>query len=261
MRPDSLEEALALAVRAATAPALALRAAFRSRSIAVESKADGSPVTAADRAAESAVRAVLRSSRLLGELEILGEEHGLDERAGDLRWVVDPIDGTLSFTRGLPAFGTIVALEEKQSGRALVGVIHLPMSGETYRAARGLGAWCGGERLVASLRAELRRALVSLPDSGVFRRAGLWEARELLGAQSDFARGYSDCWAHAMAARGALDLVLDPALNPWDVRASQVLLEEAGGRVRLRPSREAGKVDALLGSAPLVDALAARLGF
>lgn len=261
MERNRLEAAMELAARAAEAPARGLLAAFRDPELAVETKADGSPVTAADRAAEAEVRRVLRTSAHFGALEILGEETGLERGAGAWRWVVDPIDGTISFTRGLPAFATIVALEERDTQLALAGAIHLPCANETYRAARGLGAWCGTSRLSVSKEADLRRALISLPDPAQFRRTGTSEAHHVLWEASDFARGYCDAWAHAMVARGALDAMLDPGLHDWDVRASQVLIEEAGGLFLTRPSHREGAVDALFGAPRLVEEIAARVGF
>src|SRR5581483_111558 len=177
--PDRLRRALEVAVAAATAPAPLILAAFRSPALATEAKADGTPVTAADREAEATIRAALRRAGEWGTLEILGEEGGADGEPGPLRWIIDPIDGTRAFARGLPTFGTIVALEETASRRALVGVIHLPAAGETLAAARGLGARRGGTgggmEVRASRAGDLRTAIVSVPDLAEFRAAGMAE--------------------------------------------------------------------------------------
>src|SRR4029453_3521694 len=119
-------------------------AGFRSAALLVEAKGDGTPVTAADREAELAIRRSLRGSSEFGGFGILGEEGGSDGEAGEYRWIVDPIDGTRGFARGLPTFGTLIALEETTSERALIGVIHLPLTDETLAGARGLGATRNG---------------------------------------------------------------------------------------------------------------------
>lgn len=121
--------------------------------------------------------------------------------------------------RGLPTFGTIVALEERASGQGLVGVIHLPVTDETLAGARGLGAERG------------------------------WAA---VHEACDRVRGYTDCWAHALVISGAVDVMVEAGLSPWDVRATEVLISEAGGAYRTRPSRTVGKVDVIFGSAELV---------
>ncbi|HEU5170091.1 MAG TPA: inositol monophosphatase family protein [Gemmatimonadales bacterium] len=256
-----LARALELAVAAATAPRARILASFRSPALRAEAKADGSPVTAADRDAEAIVRAALRGSPEFGGLEILGEEGGLEGGPSPFRWIIDPIDGTRGYARGLPTFGTIVALEETASARALVGVIHLPASGETVSAARGLGCFRDGRPARASAVAAFEDAILSAPDLAQFREAGCPELYHWLHGSFERVRGYTDCWAHVQAVGGALDVVIDPGLSPWDVRATQVLIEEAGGKQLVRPSHAPGKVDVMFGSPALVEALAQRLGF
>jgi len=257
----ALRRACDLAAAAARAPSDLILAAFRSAALAVEFKADGTPVTAADREAETTIRHCLRGSAEFGSIPILGEEGGQDGPVGDYRWIVDPIDGTRGFARGLPTFGTLVALEETALRRALVGVIHLPLTNETLSAARGLGATRDGRSLRASSAADLRAAVVSLPDVAEFRGAGLELAYEAVHAACDHVRGYTDCWAHALVVAGAVDALLEPALSSWDVRATEVLIAEAGGECRLRKSRVAGKYDLVCGSAGLVGQIAALAQF
>lgn len=256
MNTTQLQRALQLAQEVAMAPSAMLLAAFRSRTFRVETKSDGSPVTEMDRRAEALMRAVIRMSPEFGHLPILGEEAGLEGEAAAYRWLLDPIDGTVSYTRGLPTFGTIVALEDTAAERALVGVIHVPPFGETYAAARGLGSWCQGQRLQVSSAAALRTALVSAPDAIQFHQASLDDAHQRLWQACDRLRGYTDCWAHAQVARGAIDVVVEPRLNPWDIRATQVLIEEAGGKQITRPSAYPGTLDTIFGSPALVDQLA-----
>jgi histidinol-phosphatase len=261
MDVGQLERALQLACAVATCPNAQLLAAFRSDDLAVATKADGSPVTPADREAEAAMRGRLRASSEFGCLAILGEEGGLEGGETPYRWLLDPLDGTMSFIRGIPTFGTIVALEETETGRPLVGVIHLPSFGDTFMAGRGLGSWCNQHRVHVSAAADLRTALVSAPDAMQFRQANLRAAYQRLWDACDRLRGYTDCWAHAQVARGIIDAVVEPGLHPWDIRATQVLIEEAGGRQMTRPSAFPGTVDSIFGSAALVDQLAELMSF
>jgi histidinol-phosphatase len=261
MDRDSLARALELALTAVTAPRARILATFRSPGLRAEAKADGSPVTAADRDAERIVRETLRGSAEFGGFAILGEEGGLEDAASAYRWVIDPIDGTRAYTRGLPTFGTIVALEEAASGRALVGAIHLPASGETVGAARGAGAFRDGVPVRASRADRLDDAVISAPDLAQFREAGCAELYSRLHGSYERVRGYTDCWAHVQAVAGAVDVVVEPGLSPWDIRATQVLIEEAGGKQLVRPSKTATKVDTIFGSPALVDLLAVSLRF
>ncbi len=259
--PAVLTRALDLAMKAAAEPRDAILAHFRSAQLATQLKPDGSPVTRADLEAETAIRALLRASAEFGGFGILGEEAGLTGEPTPCQWIIDPIDGTRAFVRGLPTFGTIVALEETASARALVGAIHLPVTGETLGAARGLGARRDGRPLRASAAAALRSAIVSLPDRVEFREAGMEGAYAAVHAACDRVRGYTDCWAHAQVIAGAVDALVDPGLSPWDVRATEILIAEAGGACRLRPSRLEGKVDLLCGSPALVNEIADLIGF
>src|SRR6202011_6309374 len=138
-----LDRILALATRAALGPAVRVLSGFRSPALAVESKSDGSPVTAFDREAEQQIREILKSDAD-HIWPVLGEEFGGDTTGSRYRWVVDPIDGTMPYSRGLPYFGTLVAFEDVSAGRALAGAIQLPAFSELYTAGRGLGAQCNG---------------------------------------------------------------------------------------------------------------------
>lgn len=261
--PDAAARARArdLAAAAARAPRDLILARFRSPRLSVETKSDGTPVTAADRAAETAIRDRLGGSAEFGAIEIVGEEAGAEGRPGACRWLIDPIDGTRGFARGIPTFGTIVALEERDSGRGLAGAIHLPVTNETLAGAGGLGAERDGRPLRASAATDLRTAIVALPDVAEFREAGMERAWAAVHAACDRVRGYTDCWAHALVVAGAVDAMLEAALSPWDVRATQVLVTEAGGAYRARPSRLEGRIDIAFGSPALVDRIAELAGF
>jgi histidinol-phosphatase len=243
-----LARMLELAIRAATAPTASILSGFRNPNLSVERKSDGSPVTPFDREAEQQIRQILASDADHA-WPVLGEEYGGDTTGAQYRWVVDPIDGTMPYSRGLPYFGTLLALEDAPARRALVGVIQLPAFSELYTATRGLGAHCNGSAISVAPRRELTDCLISVPEIQKFRLAGLADGYERLASAFRHFRGNGDCWMHAMAARGAVDAVVEFTLNRWDIAATEVIVEEAGGSFFTRPSRTTpGKYDTVFGS-------------
>jgi histidinol-phosphatase len=247
---DLLPTLLNLAVEAARAPTELILSGFRSDRLSAERKSDGSPVTKFDREAEQMIRAFIAENQP-ADWPVLGEEFGgADTESAQYRWVVDPIDGTLPFSRGLPTFGTLLAFEEVATRRSLVGVIHLPAMGETYSAARGRGAWCDGKPIHVAPPRELRDCVISAPSEYHFRIAGISDSHEQLRAQAPHLRCFADCWAHAMVARGAIDALAEFHLARWDIAATEVIIEEAGGIAvtRVAPYDTSGKFDTVLGS-------------
>jgi histidinol-phosphatase len=219
-----VNEALAFAHRLADAADAITLARFRASDLAVETKPDLTPVSEADRAAEEAIRALVANERS-GET-VYGEEFGDD--GGATRWIVDPIDGTMNYVRGIPVWGTLLALE--RDGAVDVGVVSAPALGRRWWAARGEGAWAGatpaaGEpcRVSAVVRVEDCVASTTAPRemppgwAEVVRRA--WAIR-----------GLSDFWQHCLVAEGVLDAAADPGTQLWDYAAVQLIVEEAGGR-------------------------------
>jgi len=273
--PATLAHALEVAVKAARSAAIPIMEHFRSADLEVESKQDGSPVCVADRAAEEIIRETLRES--FPGIPILGEEEGhLGAKKTPMRWIVDPLDGTISYLRGIPLFGTVIALEDQETGQALVGVIHLPALGETYAGAHGLGCFCNGQPVDVRMGVDtfpglpkageddpqlaLEHIVLAGGDPLQFRLAACGQDHARLVASPLF-RGYSDCFGHAMVLRGAVGVMVDPYLNEWDLAASRVLVREAKGDVFLRPSIVEGRVDAIVGRADLVDHVARVLGW
>ena len=251
---------LELAVRAAHLVSPEILAVFVNSSQQIERKPDGSVVTQADKNAEARIRALFAESAGL-RYPVLGEELGDDTVGSRYRWTVDPIDGTLSYSRGIPNFGTLIAFEDAAAAHALVGVIHLPAFGETYAAARGSGASCNGNAIRVAPPRPLDDCLVAVSNLRAFQTAQLEEGYARLSQAVPQLRGISDCWSHAMAARGALDVVVEFGLNRWDIAATEVIIEEAGGACLVRPSRVTRKFDAVLGNAQAVDAVARIIGF
>jgi histidinol phosphatase-like enzyme (inositol monophosphatase family) len=203
--------------------AVALRY-YRSR-LNVETKADGSPVTEADRAAETAARAWVRSR--FPDDGILGEELG-EERAGaPRRWVIDPIDGTKSFIRGAPLWGSLVALCE--GTRVLAGAAYFPAVDELLAAAPGAGCWWNGRRCQVSDVDSLDRATVLTTDERFRERPERAQGWRALSDAAAVSRTWGDCFGYLLVATGRAEAMCDPVLSPWDAAALQPIIEEAGG--------------------------------
>lgn len=233
---EALHSRLELAIEAAReAGAITLRY-FRSAGFSTEQKGDGSPVTTADREAEAAIRSLIQGR--FADDAILGEEHGETPGTSGFRWILDPIDGTISFVHGVPLFGTLIGVERVgQAGgatRAEIGVIHMPVLGETVYAASGLGAWylVNGERRPArvSSTGSLANALVCTTSHEYWKRKGREDLLLPLSRACLRTRGWSDCYAHLLVATGRADAVVEPGVHPWDVAATIPIIREAGGR-------------------------------
>jgi len=198
---------------------------FRASDLRVETKPDMSPVTEADKAAEQAMRTLLAKSR--GGDAILGEEFG-SRGSASRRWVLDPIDATKNYVRGVPVWGTLIALEE--GGEVRVGVVSAPALGRRWWAVRGAGAFANGAPIHVSTvrRIEDAHVLHGGFDGGDPTRWG--ELLVEIGRQCWRMRGFGDFWQHMLVAEGAAEAALDPVVNEWDLAAVQVIVEEAGGR-------------------------------
>ena len=211
-----MSDDLALALELADAADSISLPSFRT-GIAVETKPDLTPVTEADRAVESVLRRLLAERR--PNDGILGEEEGASG-SGDRRWILDPIDGTRNYARGVPVWATLVALED--SGEVRLGVVSAPALGRRWWAERGEGAFADGDRIGVSSVTRIEDAVLSFAyENGVpdlARRA--WHVR-----------GLGDFWAHVLVAEGAVDGAVDArGVHEWDLAALQVIVEEAGGR-------------------------------
>jgi histidinol-phosphatase len=194
---------------------------FRVVDLHVETKPDLTPVTDADKAVERALRERIARERP-GD-GVLGEEEG--DSGGSIRWIVDPIDGTKNFSRGIPVWATLIALERE--GEIVCGVASAPALGHRWWAARGEGAYRDGERLHVSKVPRLDEATVSCAyarDLAVFEPL-VWHAR-----------GFGDFWQHMLVAEGAVDIAVDAALARWDVAALEPIVTEAGGRLDALPN-------------------------
>jgi myo-inositol-1(or 4)-monophosphatase len=213
-----------LAQRLADAAAPVVRRYFRTR-VDVDTKADSSPVTIADREAEAAIRAVLAAERP-GD-GIVGEEHGNTGEDADLVWVIDPIDGTKAFLLGLPLWGTLIALNDGE--RPVLGLMNQPFTRERF-VGTGLCAWNGGHVLHTRACAQLADAHVMCTSPDIFT-ADQRRAFDAVAADARLLRYGGDCYAYCMLASGHVDAVIEAGLQPWDVQALVPIIEGAGGIV------------------------------
>jgi histidinol phosphatase-like enzyme (inositol monophosphatase family) len=226
------DERLELAVEAALeAGELTLRY-FTRPDLCAEAKADRTPVTQADLEAELFLRE--RISRAFPEDEIWGEEFPAKQGSSGWRWILDPIDGTKSFVRGVPLYGTLIAVE--YVGEYRIGVIHIPATKECVFAARGGGAWYMdrfGEVSPARVSAcgDLSQALLLTTDIGHFAQIGRPEVWSQLALRVAFSRTWGDCYGYLLVATGRAEIMIDPIIHLWDAAALLPVLEEAGGHL------------------------------
>jgi histidinol-phosphatase len=198
---------------------------FRAVDLAVETKADLTPVTEADRAIERALRDRIAAERA-GE-GVIGEEFGADEAAGG-SWILDPIDGTKNFVRGIPIWATLIAFE--RDGEIQAGLASAPALRRRWWAARGDGAFADGHSISVSKVERLAEAQVCFGGVRTWERAGLLENFLALALGSARARGFGDFWMHMLVAEGAADVAAEMEVSIWDLAAVQIIVEEAGGR-------------------------------
>jgi histidinol-phosphatase len=209
------DDDLAFALSLADAADTISMARFRATDLQVETKPDLTPVSEADRLVETTLRARIEQDRP-GEA-VLGEEEGGDSSADSTAaWIIDPIDGTRNYTRGIPIWATLIAFEDR------VAVVSAPALGRRWWAARGQGAFANGQRIQVSAIDRLEDAtLLYALDRPVPERA--WDAWHV--------RGFGDFWAHMLVAEGAAEVAVDAlGLAVWDTAPLGVILEEAGGR-------------------------------
>ncbi len=192
--------------------------------VPVERKADGSAVTVADREAEAAIRGII--ARAFPDHAILGEEGGLSPGDAPFRWIVDPIDGTKAFVRGVPLWGVLIGVEVRTE--PLVGVIYLPALGEMIAAAHGQGCTWNGRPCRVSSTGQLEDALV-VPTSVRACQERAPDGFAALMAGVSAVRTWGDCYGHALVATGRADVALDVGVAAWDLAAILPVIEEAGG--------------------------------
>ena len=216
---------IALAGELADAAGAVVRRYFRTR-IDVIDKADSSPVTIADREAETAMRRLIEQR--FPEHGIFGEEHGRERADAEFVWVLDPIDGTKSFISGVPLFGTLIALT--QSGRPILGVIDQPISRERWLGTEGRETTLNGAPIRPRACDALQRATLFSTAPEMFRGEEAERFRTLAG-RAKLVRYGADCYAYGLVAAGFVDAVVESSLKPYDFCAMVPVIEGAGGIV------------------------------
>lgn len=196
---------------------------FFATNLVVDTKADGSPVTIADRSAEQL--AIEWIAQRFPSDGILGEEFGTDKPSATRRWIIDPIDGTKSFVRGVPLWGTLIAVAE--ANEVIAGAAYFPALGDMIVAGRGEGCWWNGNKCSVSTVSEMSAAAVlgsGFIDDGP--RRDQWT--ELIRRASLF-RTWGDCYGYFLVATGRAEVMVDPVVSEWDIAAFLPIIEEAGG--------------------------------
>ena len=200
--------------------------AFGTERARPDRKADGTPVTPADRDTEAALR------RAIGDRypdhAVLGEEDGLIGREAAPRWIIDPIDGTSNFVKGNPIFATLIALQV--DGEEVLGVVSAPALGSRWSATVGGPALQDGREIRVSDVKQLGDAEVAFGGLNYFQRKGALPLVEALATTTRRQRGYGDFWQHCLVAAGSTDAALEAAVSLWDLAAVKVVVEAAGGR-------------------------------
>ncbi|MEO3750168.1 histidinol-phosphatase [Streptomyces sp. B6B3] len=231
--PDYHDD-LRLAHVLADAADAATMARFKALDLKIETKPDMTPVSEADRAAEELIRSSLQRARPRDA--VLGEEFG-SEGQGPRRWVIDPIDGTKNYVRGVPVWATLIALVERGAGgdQPVVGVVSAPALNRRWWAALGGGAYTG-RSLHSASRLQVSRVARLADASFSYSSLSGWEELGLLGGLLDLSRAcwrtraYGDFWSYMMVAEGAVDICAEPELSLWDMAAPAIVVAEAGGR-------------------------------
>ncbi|MEP6833351.1 MAG: histidinol-phosphatase [Gemmatimonas sp.] len=193
--------------------------------ICVEIKSDGSPVTIADRGAERAAREWLQQ-RFPND-GIVGEEFPDTNPEAKRRWIIDPIDGTKAFVRGVPLWGTLVACCEGET--VLAGAACYPAVNELVMAAPGEGCWWNGSRAAVSTNAALNSATALTTDQRFLERPDRGMRWRALSSQAGVVRTWGDCYGYLLVATGRAEIMVDDRMNPWDAAAFQPIIDEAGG--------------------------------
>lgn len=193
--------------------------------VAHELKADGSPVTPADRAAEEIIRKTI--SDRFPDHAFLGEEFGTTG-SSDHVWIIDPIDGTKNFMTGIPIFGTQIAL--MRNGELVLGVSNCPALGELCYGEKGNGAFLNGTSVHVSRVNRVADSRVSMSGQNHFQKIGREEGMLRLIHGSTRVRGFGDCWAYHLIASGRFEANVEPQIKIWDIAAAAAIVESAGGR-------------------------------
>jgi histidinol phosphatase-like enzyme (inositol monophosphatase family) len=195
--------------------------------IVADTKADGSPVTKADKECERLI--IDKIVETFPDDGILGEEHG-ERRAteGNRRWIIDPIDGTYNYARGIPIFATLLALE--YDGEVVLGVVHAPAMLETFWAEHGRGAFKNGLKTQVSNCNKVSESMLNFGGANRILQFGFWEGFTKLVAETKKQRGFGDYLGFSLVFEGKSEAMIEIEVMPWDLAPMKILIEESGGR-------------------------------
>lgn len=199
---------------------------FEKREFSVMTKADLSPVTEIDQETERRIRQAIADSYPQDSIE--GEEHGIEKRDNSRNWVIDPIDGTKNFLRGVPIWGTLIALCVED--QPVMGVVSAPGLHRRWWASTSEGAFFNGKQIHVSKVDDISQSQASFGNMSHFEPGGFPGGLDRLNKVVARARGIGDFWSHMLVAEGALDCGLDPIVEPYDIAPLKIIVEEAGGR-------------------------------
>jgi histidinol phosphatase-like enzyme (inositol monophosphatase family) len=223
---SELAELVELAKLAARASAGVILPHFRS-GLDVQSKADGSPVTIADKNAEQCILDLIREHRPNDGW--LGEEFGSEEGSSGYRWTIDPIDGTLAFVHGVPLFGTLLAVQKNE--QTLVGLINMPALDEMVIGVSGAGTFYNGQPCRVSQTADISQATIVSSSFTTLLEYNRDQGFDSLVRQAKEARTWGDCYGYLLVATGRAEIMVDPILSPWDIAPMGPIITEAGGKL------------------------------
>jgi histidinol-phosphatase len=226
---STIKQFLETALRAADAADKVSHAGFKNRTFTVSRKADNSEVTEIDRNTETAITSVLRDAT--PGFGIYGEEHGISGPTdAEYTWVIDPIDGTTNFVRGVPVWGSLIALVHNEV--PALSVVSAPALGMRWWASVGDGAYFNGTRIYVSTVKDLAEAHVSTTPNKGWEKVGGLPALQQLQVDALRSRGFGDFWQHMLVAQGAIDIAIDAiGLAPYDNAALYPIVQEAGGTI------------------------------
>ena len=224
LRMSEIANLLEIAERAAKAAERVILSNFES-DLSVEWKPDNTPVTIADKGAEEALRKVFSAET--PDFGVIGEEFGVENPDAEYRWIFDPIDGTKSFIRGVPFFGTLIGLYRK--GEPLAGVVNLPALRHILVAGKGCGAFVDGKRARVS-NVPLREGLALSGTVNTFDSEGKTAFFERYRKSAALYRGWGDCYGYFLVATGRAEAMVDPVVSLWDIAAFPTIFSEAGGK-------------------------------
>ena len=245
-----------LALEAADAADAVTLDLYRSSDLRIETKSDMTPVTEADQAAERAIRRVLETAR--PEDAIAGEEYG-ETGSAHRRWIIDPIDATVNYMRGVPVWATLIALED--SDGIAIGVVSSPALGHRWWAGRGLGAFRNATPMRVSKVDALDEATLSFNSIVTHEQHGFGEQVTALSHMCGRTRGYGDFLSFMLLADGAVDVVTEPIAKEWDLAPLDVIVTEAGGTFTdFRGERTVRGGNAIATNGPLHDEVLAIMG-